>query len=315
MFCCGVALCPNLVWAESANERTLAEALFREGRELMAAGDFAEACPKFAESQRLDPGGGTLLNLAVCHEKQGKLATAWAEFQEALTQARSDAREDRVVLAQERIQVLEPQLARVTVSVEASSIEGLSVTVNGTPLGAPAWGVPMPVDAGDVRVLASAKGREPFEKLVSIADGEEIEVTVPMLTEAESASDQAEKGVRGSSERSNTSAYVFGGVGLAALGVGSYFGIRALQEHGRAEDSGCDSQCTTRAGRRAEENAVFNGWLSTVGIGAGLAAVGVAWYLYEAPASSDLPDRDRASVRIMPVAGPRTAGIDLLWVY
>src|SRR5258708_3181546 len=93
---------------EPASEGALAEMLYRQGRALIGEGKVSEACPKFAESYRLDAATGTLLNLALCHEIEGKLATAWLEFSRAVALARRDRRHDRVRFAQERLAVIEP---------------------------------------------------------------------------------------------------------------------------------------------------------------------------------------------------------------
>jgi hypothetical protein len=69
------AVATSLVWitpvgAQSPNEAA-ATALFDEGRRVMAENHYAEACPKLAESERLAPSGGTLINLADCYEHAG----------------------------------------------------------------------------------------------------------------------------------------------------------------------------------------------------------------------------------------------------
>ncbi len=87
---CAVAtllLAPARASAESAADQAKAEALFGEGRRLLAASRFAEACPKFVESQRLDPAIGTQLNLGDCYEKTGRTASAWAVFRDAAAEA------------------------------------------------------------------------------------------------------------------------------------------------------------------------------------------------------------------------------------
>src|SRR6476619_3478469 len=78
-----------LAGTASAGDKALAESLFDAGRQLMQAGDFQQACPKFAESQRQDPSPGTLINLAKCYEGLGRTASAWADDKEAATLART----------------------------------------------------------------------------------------------------------------------------------------------------------------------------------------------------------------------------------
>src|SRR5580704_15970278 len=86
-------------FAQGGEDVTTAQALFDDGKRLMQEGRYDDACPKLVESQRLDPGGGTLLAIALCHEAQGKLATAWGDFNIALSEARKDRRPDRETAA------------------------------------------------------------------------------------------------------------------------------------------------------------------------------------------------------------------------
>ena len=70
--------------AQASENTTIAESLFRDAQTRLAAGDVPAACDLFARSQRVEAALGTLLNLAACHERDGKTATAWTEFQNAI---------------------------------------------------------------------------------------------------------------------------------------------------------------------------------------------------------------------------------------
>src|SRR5262245_57413829 len=141
MFALGLsAAIPSLAWAVSP----AAEAMFQEGRRLMAEGQTAEACARFAGSFAIEASSGTLLNLAACHEKQGRTATAWAEYRAAARLARSQGREDRARVADEKVTAIEPKLARLTATAETPAAGQAIATETGT-LGEGAIGVAVPI--------------------------------------------------------------------------------------------------------------------------------------------------------------------------
>jgi hypothetical protein len=147
-----------------------ATALFDEGRVLMREGRFSEACPKFEKSQRMNPHSGTLLNLAACHERVGKIGTAWVEFHQALTAARVDGKEDKARLAEERIAALEPRLPWLSVNVSRPPPDTI-VEVDGSVIARAAWGKEMPVDPGEHRLIVSAPGAVTVDRRISIPEG------------------------------------------------------------------------------------------------------------------------------------------------
>ncbi len=171
--------------AEPAGDRVaLAEALFQQGKQLLERGDAHAACPKLAESLRLDRATGTLLALAMCHEVEGRLASAWAEYLDVIARAKQDGRPDREEAAQQWAHKLEARLSTLSIAIPAAvaEIPGLRVQRDGMPLEAPAWSTAVPVDPGPHVVTARAPGRETWSTTV-VVDGaaEHQTVTVPLL--------------------------------------------------------------------------------------------------------------------------------------
>lgn len=162
---------PRVARAEDEASR-----LFREGRAAMLDGRYDEACPMIAESQRLDPHVGTLLNLAACHEKQGKVGSAWVEYQKALTSARTEGQTDRAKLAEARITAIEPRVPWI----KLVATKDTTVTLDGGVVAPVAFGTEMPVDPGAHVVTARGGGDGAFETRVDLREGEHRSVVVEL---------------------------------------------------------------------------------------------------------------------------------------
>jgi hypothetical protein len=278
-----------------------AEALFRDAKRLMAAERYAEACPKLEESQRLDPGNGTLLNLAVCHEAMGKTATAWAEFSEALAQARANGRADRERIASERLAELEGKLSRLTV-VLAPGVDpkGLEILRDGVPLRAAALGLAVPVDPGKHAIMA-VSGDKRWEMTALVGpSGDRVTVVVP----APSSMTFEQKGGKGL----RIAAWATGGFGVAAIGVGAVYGIRALTKNSEASARCPGDICPDQASLAANGEARRAATVANVALGVGAASLGAATVLFllsrtQARSSDEAPQGTQTSLYVAPVFG------------
>lgn len=173
-----------------------AEALFRQGRELMAQGKLAEACSAFEESQKLDPAVTTLLNLASCREQRGQLASAWGLFLEAERETRpaTDAAAKKLHdVAQDHASKLEPRLSKLTIAV-ATPVDGLEVTRDKDAQAPVTWNRALPIDGGTYTITAKAPGTATWSTHVTVAperDAKTVEVpdvrTLPRDVVAEPA--------------------------------------------------------------------------------------------------------------------------------
>src|SRR5262249_44361935 len=136
-----VALATPCAYAQPVGgDKALAESLFQAGKDLMKQGRVDEACPKFAESNRIDPSPGTLLNLGKCLETQGKTASAWAAYKEAIAVARAGGQTKRVEAGQQFAADIEPKLSKLRIDV-ASPPPGFSIRCDGVSVGEATIGV------------------------------------------------------------------------------------------------------------------------------------------------------------------------------
>ena len=267
--------------ASTTENRAVAEMLFFTARGLMEAGRYSEACAKLAESYRLDTASGTLLNLAVCHESEGRIASAWGEFRQALSDARKANRADREELAKEHIAKLEPDLPFLTIVVpDTVKVKDMEILRNGVVLGSGGWGTELPIDPGKVEIVARAPGFLPKTKTITIQKKQHLSTTIEKLDPAPivetAASDPGWSGKR------KTGAALFV-TGLVGVGVGTYFGISALSNNAKSEEN-CplldgEVRCT-QAGSDYSNKAILAAWGSNIGIGLGSIALLAGSYLF-----------------------------------
>ena len=288
----------------AGGDKIAAESLFEQARTLMTDGKFADACPKFADSQRLDPSAGTLLNLASCYEKLGRTATAWATYREAASAANAVNRTDYVTAAQRHAEGLAPKLAKLTATV-TQPVDGLQVRRDGVDVAKSAWGVPIPIDKGSHAIEASAPGYKTWSATVDVPqDGAQVSVSVPALDAAPAAPPTPAAIVAppaapapapaapppdastGSTQR--ILGLVIGGVGVVGLGIGGAF---ALMAKGKYNDSLGNCQTANPnlcngTGVDTRNQALDDGAVATVAVAVGVAAlVGGAVIWFTAPSA------------------------------
>ncbi len=314
----------------NASDKASAEALFDQGVRLMKQNSFSDACPKLEESERIDPAVGTLLYLGECYERIGKTASAWATFREAASLASNSNQADRARVAGSRAQDLEPKLSRLSVELapDVARITGVVVKRSGQRLEPSLYGTPLPVDPGEYRIEVSAPGYETWATPIKVeSGGASASVRVPALVKgSEPAAAPATttpaatgpgasktaplrplRAADSSLTTQQTLGIVVGGVGVIGVGLGSYFGIRAISKNSEAEDQ-CPNPglCNNDRGLTLTDQAKKNASASNIAFAAGgvLLATGAVLYLTGRRGSSE-------RVSLVPLLAPGAAAASI----
>jgi hypothetical protein len=288
-----IVLLAGTAHAQASPNAVVAEQLFREGEQAFAAGRVHEACEKFAASNKLDPAPGTLNNLAVCHEKEGKTASAWLEFGELAALAQHAGKKDRERAARERAATLEKSLARVQIAAPEGA-RLTSIAYDGAALDPAAIGTAFPVDPGEHTFdFTDDKGRRATTKLV-VRPGPGLTSVTPAFPAPEeparpkpsppSAPKEAPREPARAGDGARTASFVLFGAGAIGIGVGAVFGVLA---NAHRDD-------------HPNDNAFTYAEVSTIAFGVGLAAAAVGAVLFVAT-----PKRSAFYL------APRVAGVEV----
>lgn len=313
-------------------DAALAEALFNEARDLLRDKKYTAACPKFAESYRLDPALGALLNLASCHELEGRVATAWGEYRDAEAQALRTNDRKREKFAREHADALEPRLPKLVLTMNDPP-EGLELSRDGATLGTASLGTALPVDPGERALSATAPGKKPWRKTFVAREGQRYRFAIPALQDApheEPKAPPVESGAPapagspkdtaddGGSRGRFLAGVIVGAVGVAGLAAGGVFvGLTASKK------SAADDECvgTTPDGSRAcvpeafanVEAAKDFANAANIALGAGGALVIAGGILILTSGGSGPTKKESAAspakVSVLPAMGPAGGGV------
>lgn len=272
--------------AQSDDERiAAAEKLFQEGITALEAGDWDKACPKFTASMDLDRSVGTMLNVAKCHEHEGRLTAALADYREALDlneKVTDTERRERVrAYTQDKLEQLAPRVPRVRIQV-SPEVDGLRVTRDGQDVPVASLSSPLRMDPGEHEVVVSAPGHVEERRTIKLTEGQEQDLSIVLRP----AGDAPAAGAPGAIPSDPSEPYSpppeqtahnplvpigwgVAGVGVVGLGVGAVTGIMAIGQKSTVEDLCPEpANCTDEGVSEAETGSTL-ATVSTIGFIAG----------------------------------------------
>ncbi len=169
---------PDATASLSESERkATARAAYIEGVELQNKNDCAAALPKFQVAEKMYSAPTHLLRIAQCEAATGKLVEAHEHYEtltrlaiakdapEAFRQAQEEGKKELPAI-KPRIPTL-----RVQVTPAPSSLKGLLVLVNGSPMPNELVGIARPVNPGKYKVSAEASGTKAAPQEIDLAEG------------------------------------------------------------------------------------------------------------------------------------------------
>lgn len=273
---------------DAARERERA-ALYQQGVDLAAAGNWAQAVERFKRVVELRASTKALYTLGEAQEHTGQLAAAKHSYRASLDSARAGAAKDIVDLAGAALGKLEGRVPQVSVRLdEKTAAHGgdthATIDGHGVPIGAAS-----DVDPGEHVVRVEATGAAPFVRTVHAVEGQQLDVAATLEWSAVAPASPLSPQTTERSAASPILPLVAGGVGLAAGIAGLVVRLKGQSDYDAASahctGGVCASQNDANAGNDARGRMILG--TTFLGIGAAVAAgAAVYWFVSSRPSST-----------------------------
>jgi hypothetical protein len=314
--------------AAFAGDSAAASGLFEDARRLREAGNLAEACPKFEASFEADPQLGALMNLADCLERDGRLASAYGRWGDAIELATRRG-DDRVDYARDRRDAVGPRLSFITLKGVGEAPD-LVVYKGNAKISPGAFGTALPVNPGETLIQVVRGEDVLWETKVVLAEKQESTVEIPLgeiaaqnPTTVKKRTSVGETRILGTGpeiegfwSKLRIAGFVVGGVGVLGLGGGLVAGGLALGKRGDLDGecaSSGDSQFCTQAGLETYDDAKLLADVSTwTMVGSGVVtAIGITLIIAAPNDYRSLEER----AFVVPWVTPEGAGATVLGTF
>lgn len=291
-----------------------ADQLFRKGKKLLAENKYPEACTAFEQSDKLDPAVGAKLNVALCYQEWGKLATAWRWYREA-EQMAIQAGDDRARRIHALIAELDQKVPRLKLRLPPDAVlDRVVIRLDGVELPAAELGGDRRVDPGPHRIETIVDGASRARTVAVDRGGSEVVLDVPVRSLSPRAPAGATPGappppVEVASDPARTRRLLglgATGAGVVAIGIAGIVTLRAKSDYEHAIDGYCAGviDMCDDTGVRRTHSARRRANIATVVTLGGLAAVGGGLYLYFTARGSREPAEH--ALYVAPVVGDAT---------
>lgn len=293
----------------SSKDKAQAKALVTEAKNASKDKRWADAVKALRKANDLDPSTQTQLDLARALSNMNKLVEATKILHDitgapATTQGGKKVAEAAKKLATD----LEAKIPWLQVTVGAGEGD-VKTLVDDDEIDA---SQEVPLNPGEHRVAAEAKGYEPAEKTIKLEEGQHKKVHLKLERSSGAGKPAAANEPDAPSEgMGKAPALVAFALGAAGIGVGTAFGVMASSQTSDVK-SHCDKNGVCPASvQDALDRAKSNGNVSTIAFiagGVGVAA-GVVLLVASLSGGKKAPEKEKSAM-IQPWIGPTGAGVN-----